>query len=73
MLEMESWNKHAGTVHCKSTPHPTHRCVCQQVDLVEYDEYVFNKIRDDFTKFSSRLGNIVDVTFIPIALYTETM
>ena len=35
--------------------------------MFEFDESVFNKIRDDFTKFSSRLGNIVDVTFIPIS------
>ena len=45
-----------------------HIVVCvNKMDLVEFDESVFNKIRDDFTKFSSRLGNIVDVTFIPIS------
>ena len=45
-----------------------HIGVCvNKMDLVEFDESVFNKIRDDFTKFSSRLGNIVDVTFIPIS------
>ena len=51
-----------------------HIVVCvNKMDLVEFDESVFNKIRDDFTKFSSRLGNIVDVTFIPISAYTGTM
>lgn len=45
-----------------------HIVVCvNKMDLVEFDESVFNKIRDDFTKFSSRLSNIVDVTFIPIS------
>ena len=45
-----------------------HIVVCvNKMDLVEFDESVFNKIRDDFTKFSSRLGNIVDITFIPIS------
>ena len=45
-----------------------HIVVCvNKMDLVQFDESVFNKIRDDFTKFSSRLGNIVDVTFIPIS------
>ena len=45
-----------------------HIVVCvNKMDLVEFDESVFNKIRDDFTKFSSRLSNIVDVTFTPIS------
>ena len=35
------------------------------MDLVDWDEGVFNKIVDDFKSFASRLDNIVDVTFIP--------
>ena len=39
-------------------------CV-NKMDLVDWDEGVFNKIVDDFKGFASRLDNIVDVTFIP--------
>ena len=39
-------------------------CV-NKMDLVDWDEGVFNKIVDDFKSFASRLDNIVDVTFIP--------
>ena len=68
MLEMESWNKHAGTRLLQNLLRIQHIVVCvNKMDLVQFDESVFNKIRDDFTKFSSRLGNIVDVTFIPIS------
>ena len=39
-------------------------CV-NKMDLVDWDEGIFNKIVDDFKSFASRLDNIVDVTFIP--------
>ena len=43
-----------------------HVVVCvNKMDLVDWDEGVFNKIVDDFKSFASRLDNIVDVTFIP--------
>lgn len=43
-----------------------HVVVCvNKMDLVDWDEDVFNKIVDDFKSFASRLDNIVDVTFIP--------
>ncbi|MDP4611657.1 MAG: GTP-binding protein [Opitutales bacterium] len=43
-----------------------HVVVCvNKMDLVDWDEGVFNKIVADFKSFASRLDNIVDVTFIP--------
>lgn len=43
-----------------------HVVVCvNKMDLVDWDEEVFNKIVADFKSFASRLDNIVDVTFIP--------
>ena len=45
-----------------------HIVVCvNKMDLVDYSEDVFTKICDDFKVFSSRMGNIVDVSFIPIS------
>jgi len=43
-----------------------HVVVCvNKMDLVDWDENVFNKIVADFKQFASRLDNIVEVTFIP--------
>ena len=43
-----------------------HVVVCvNKMDLVDWDEGVYNKIVDDFKSFASRLDNIVEVTFIP--------
>lgn len=43
-----------------------HVVVCvNKMDLVDWDEGVYNKIVADFKKFASRLDNIVEVTFIP--------
>jgi len=39
-------------------------CV-NKMDLVDYSEEAFNKIVKDFKQFSSRLDNIVEMTFIP--------
>ena len=45
-----------------------HIVVCvNKMDLVDHNEEVFNRIREEFSKFSSRLGNIVHITFIPIS------
>ena len=45
-----------------------HLVVCvNKMDLVEYSEDVYNEIREAFSKFSSRLDNIVNITFIPIS------
>ena len=41
-------------------------CV-NKMDLVDYDESRFQEIVADFKNFSSRLRNIVDMTFIPIS------
>ena len=43
-----------------------HVVVCvNKMDLVDWDEGTYNAIVEDFKKFSSRLDNIVDITFIP--------
>ncbi len=41
-------------------------CV-NKMDLVDWDEEVYNGIVRDFKKFASRLDNIVEMTFIPIS------
>lgn len=38
-----------------------------KMDLVDFQEGVFNRIVDEFRAFASRLDNIVDITAIPIA------
>ena len=38
-----------------------------KMDLVDYDEAVYDSINENFKSFSSRLGNFIDVTFIPIS------
>ncbi len=38
-----------------------------KMDLVDWSEETFNKIRSDFQKFASRLDNIVEISFIPIS------
>lgn len=45
-----------------------HIVICvNKMDLVDYSEERFNEIVQQFKDFSSRLANIVDVTFIPIS------
>ncbi len=45
-----------------------HVSICiNKMDLVDWDEAVFDGIVDDFKNFASRLDNIVDVTFIPVS------
>lgn len=44
-----------------------HLIVCvNKMDLVDYDEQVFNKIVEDYTKFASKL-DVNDIRFIPIS------
>ena len=44
-----------------------HLVVCvNKMDLVDYDEAVFEKIRDDFEDFASRF-EITDITFVPMS------
>lgn len=38
-----------------------------KMDLVDYDEEVYNKIVEDYRSFASRLNNIVDIAPIPIS------
>lgn len=38
-----------------------------KMDLVDWSEDVFNKIREEFKKFASRLDSIIEVSFIPIS------
>ncbi|WP_221773339.1 sulfate adenylyltransferase subunit 1 [Ruficoccus amylovorans] len=45
-----------------------HITVCvNKMDLVDWDESVYNKIVQDFKNFASRLDSVVEVTFIPIS------
>jgi len=38
-----------------------------KMDLVDYNEDIYNNIKSSFEKFASRLDNLVDITFIPIS------
>ncbi len=38
-----------------------------KMDLVDFEESAFEKIKEDFEDFASRLENLVEVTFIPIS------
>lgn len=45
-----------------------HVVICvNKMDLVDWDETVYNEIVHEFKNFASRLDNIVDVTFIPVS------
>lgn len=45
-----------------------HVAVCiNKMDLVDYDQGVYEKILNQFTDFASRLENVTDLTFIPIS------
>lgn len=45
-----------------------HVVICiNKMDLVDYDEEVYNRIVASFKDFSSRLENLVEQTFIPIS------
>lgn len=45
-----------------------HIVICvNKMDLVDYSEEAYDKVVADFKQFASRLGNVVDVSFIPIS------
>ena len=45
-----------------------HVVICvNKMDLVDWDEAVYNEIVEDFKSFASRLSDIVDVRFIPVS------
>jgi len=45
-----------------------HIIVCiNKMDLVNFDENAFNKIREDYQSFAERLGATADIQFIPVS------
>ena len=61
---VEQTKRHAIIASLLQIPHIV---VCiNKMDLVDYDEKVYNKIQDDFEKFAAKL-DVVDVHFIPIS------
>ena len=61
---VEQTKRHAIIASLLQIPHLV---VCiNKMDLVDYDEAVYNKVHDDFEDFASKL-DINDVTFIPIS------
>ena len=61
---LEQTHRHSFIASLLGIPH---LIVCiNKMDLVDYQEQVFNKIKSDYEKFSSKL-NIKDVRFIPIS------
>lgn len=61
---VEQTKRHAIIASLLQIPHVV---VCiNKMDLVDYDETVYNKIQDDFEKFAAKL-DVSDVHFIPIS------
>ena len=61
---VEQTKRHAIIASLLQIPHVV---VCiNKMDLVDYDEAVYNRIQDDFEKFAAKL-DVVDVHFIPIS------
>jgi len=61
---VEQTRRHAFLASLLRVPH---LLVCvNKMDLVDYDQAVFEAIRDEFTAFASRL-EVADLTFIPIS------
>ncbi len=61
---VEQTKRHAIIASLLQIPHVV---VCiNKMDLVDYDEEVYNKIQNDFEKFAAKL-NVQDVHFIPIS------
>ncbi len=61
---VEQTKRHAIIASLLQIPHVV---VCiNKMDLVDYDEAVYNKIQDDFEKFAAKL-DVIDVHFIPIS------
>lgn len=61
---VEQTRRHSLLVSLLGVPHLV-ICV-NKMDLVDYDQEVFNKIREEFETFASRL-DLQDVTFLPIS------
>ena len=61
---VEQTRRHSLLVSLLGVPHLV-ICV-NKMDLVDYDNEVFNRIRDEFENFASRL-DLRDVTFLPIS------
>ena len=61
---VEQTRRHSLLVSLLGVPHLV-ICV-NKMDLVDYDVEVFNRIRDEFESFASRL-DLRDVTFLPIS------
>ena len=61
---VEQTKRHAIIASLLQIPHIV---VCiNKMDLVDFDEAVYNKIQDDFEKFAAKL-DVIDVHFIPIS------
>ena len=61
---VEQTKRHAIIASLLQIPHIV---VCiNKMDLVDFDESVYNKIQDDFEKFAAKL-DVIDVHFIPIS------
>ena len=61
---VEQTRRHAFLASLLRVPH---LLVCvNKMDLVDYDQAVFDRIREEFTAFASRL-EVTDLTFIPIS------
>jgi bifunctional enzyme CysN/CysC len=61
---LEQTRRHATIASLMRVPHVV---VCvNKMDLVDYDETVYERVRADFTAYAARMG-IVDVTFIPMS------
>ena len=61
---VEQTRRHSLLVSLLGVPHLV---ICiNKMDLVDYDQTVFDKIRDEFESFASRLA-LRDVTFLPIS------
>jgi bifunctional enzyme CysN/CysC len=61
---IEQTRRHSLLVSLLGVPHLV-ICV-NKMDLVDYDQEVFNRIREEFEQFASRL-DLQDVTFLPIS------
>ncbi len=61
---IEQSRRHAFIASLLRIPHLV--LAVNKMDLVDWDQDVFNSIREDFTQFASKL-DIVDLTFIPMS------
>ncbi len=61
---IEQTRRHSYIASLLGIPHLV-LCV-NKMDLVDYDQDVFTRIRNDFEEFSTRLG-IQDITYIPVS------